>query len=120
MKTRIKNKLNRRAKIRKRIRKQISGNAERPRLVVFKSSKHVYAQIVDDEAGRVLFGASSTEKEGREIATRKARAKFVGESLAAKLLEKGCEKIVFDRGSYPYHGIVAALAEAAREKGIKF
>ena len=111
----------RRQSIRKRIRKVITGTAERPRLSVFRSNKQIYAQLIDDITGVTITGASSTEK---EIASQKVnkveQAKLVGKTLAKKASDAGVSVIVFDRGGYLYHGRVKSLAEAAREGGLKF
>lgn len=101
----------------RRIRAKISGTAERPRLAVFKSIKAIHAQIIDDTKGVTLAAASDLKiKKGNKI----ERAKAVGKSLAEAALAKKIEKVVFDRGGYIYHGRVQALAEAAREGGLKF
>lgn len=104
-----------------RVRKNISGTAERPRLNVFRSSKHIYAQIIDDVRGVTLVAASSLEKAfDHENGSNRDAAKIVGKMIAEKALEKGIKSVVFDRGGYIYHGRVAALAEGAREGGLKF
>ena len=104
-----------------RVRKNISGTAERPRLDVFRSSKHIYAQIIDDVTGTTLVSASSLEKAFTESHGGNCdAAKAVGKLVAEKALEKGIKTVVFDRGGYIYHGRVAALAEGAREGGLKF
>lgn len=120
MKNRLKQKNNRKASIRKRVRKNILGSKSRPRLSVFKSLKHIYVQAIDDENGTTLVAASSTEKEGRVIEKNADRAKYVGENVAQRLIEKGIESVIFDRGASPYHGNVEILATSAREKGLKF
>ncbi|MDQ7823196.1 MAG: 50S ribosomal protein L18 [Candidatus Eremiobacteraeota bacterium] len=105
-----------------RIRKSLRGTKDRPRLSVFRSLKHIYAQLIDDEEGKTLVSASSIEKavkEGRE-GSLKVVAKKVGSLLAERIKEKGIEGIVFDRGGYKYHGKIAALAEGLREGGIQF
>jgi large subunit ribosomal protein L18 len=107
----------------KRVRAKVSGTGERPRLSVFRSSKHIYAQIVDDLAGKTLVAASTLEKEladKLDSTSDSAAAKAVGELLGQKALAKGIQKVVFDRGGYVYHGRVAALAEGAREAGLEF
>ena len=117
-------KLDGRARRKRRVRKKISGNAERGRLSIFRSKVHIYAQIVDDAGGRTLAAASSlklagvTTKEGES--KRMAAARAVGQTLAERAKEKGIEGVVFDRGGYRYHGRVAALATAARDGGLKF
>ncbi len=106
-----------------RIRKKVKGNSERPRLVVFKSLKHMYVQAVDDENGRTIASASTLDKECRSRAKTGGNveaAKIVGEIIAQKLKDHGTEAVVFDRGGYLYHGRVKALAEAARTGGLKF
>ena len=115
-------KLERRYRIRMRIRKNISGTAEKPRLAVFRSNKQIYVQVVDDLKGATLLSASSKEKEvAGEMGIKKTeQAKVVGKILAAKCKEKGIESVVFDRSGYKYHGRVKSLADAAREGGLKF
>ncbi|MCR5670642.1 MAG: 50S ribosomal protein L18 [Butyrivibrio sp.] len=112
-----------RAKKHMRIRNRFSGNAERPRLAVFRSNNHVYAQVIDDVAGKTLVSASTLEKDIKaelkntddiEAATK------VGDVVAKRALEKGIKAVVFDRGGYIYHGKVKALADAAREAGLEF
>ena len=108
----------RRIKKKQRVRKHISGTAERPRLTVFRSNKQIYAQVIDDVAGRTLAAASSvaiTEK-----APKKEIASKVGELIAQKSKEAGIEAVVFDRNGYLYHGRVKELADAARKGGLKF
>lgn len=112
-----------RRRIRHRIRARLSGTAARPRLAVFRSDKHIYAQAIDDAAGRTLAHASTVEGEVKGAARHGgavASAKRVGEVIAARLKEQGIEAVVFDRGGYLYHGRVKALAEAARAAGLKF
>ena len=116
-------KKNKRLRRKIRIRKKIKGTPERPRLTVYRSLKYIYAQIIDDEAGHTLVAASSLEKELKEkLKSTKdiEAAKAVGELIAKRALEKGIEKVVFDRNGYKYHGRVKALADAAREAGLKF
>lgn len=107
-----------------RLRKKVTGTAERPRLSVYKSLRHIYAQIIDDTAGKTLLSASTLEPAIREKVGKDsgnvAGAKVVGEIIAERALAKGIKKVVFDRGGHLYHGRVAALAEAAREKGLDF
>ena len=106
-----------------RIRRVIRGTAERPRLTVFRSLNHVYAQIIDDAAGRTLVAADSRSAEFRQRLSKGANvaaAKVVGELVAGKAKERGIAQVVFDRGGYQYHGRVKALAEAARAAGLKF
>jgi len=115
-------KLERRSRIRLRIRKKISGTAERPRLAVFRSNKQIYVQVVDDLKGVTLLSASSTEKEiaAKTGIKKTEQAKLVGKSLAAKCKGKGIQNVIFDRSGYKYHGRVKSLADAAREGGLKF
>ena len=105
-----------------RSRFYLSGNAQRPRLVVFRSLKHIYAQIVDDEEGKTLITASSLEKEVRGDVNggNKTGAKSIGQRVAKKAIDKGITAVVFDKGGYKYHGRVKELAEGAREAGLKF
>ena len=103
-----------------RVRGKISGTAECPRLNVFRSLNHIYAQIIDDVKGVTLVAASSTEKDFGANGGNKEAARKVGEIIAKRALEKGIENVVFDRGGYIYHGRVAQLAEGAREGGLKF
>jgi large subunit ribosomal protein L18 len=107
----------------RRLRKRVSGTAERPRLAIFRSGKHIYAQIIDDGAGRTLAAASSLQSGVREGANDKSpmeRAAAVGEAIAANAKTAGVSQVVFDRGGFKYHGRIKALAEAAREAGLKF
>ncbi|ACM60823.1 large subunit ribosomal protein L18 [Caldicellulosiruptor bescii] len=107
----------------KRIRKKVFGTSERPRLCVYKSLKYIYAQIIDDEKGHTLVAASSLEPEikSRLSSTKSIEAaEYVGKVIAERAKEKGITKVVFDRGGYPYHGRVKALAEAARQGGLEF
>ena len=104
----------------KRVRAKISGSAERPRLCVYRSLQNIYVQIIDDTCGKTLVSASSAEKEFGKAGGNIEDAKKVGELAAKRALEKGITEVVFDRGGYLYHGRVAALAEGAREAGLKF
>ena len=115
-------KLERRSRIRMRIRKKLSGTTESPRLTVYRSNKHIYVQVVDDLNGDTLLSACSKEKEIADVTGIKKteQAKLVGKLLATKCKEKGVEKVVFDRSGYKYHGRLKSLAEAAREGGLKF
>ncbi len=114
-------KTERRTRIRKRIRKIVTGTAARPRLAVYRSNKEIYAQLIDDVAGQTLVSASSLEKEIVGAAgTKIEKSALVGKSLAAKAQDKGIETCAFDRGGYLYHGRVKSLAEGAREGGLKF
>ena len=102
------------------VRNHISGTAERPRLNVYRSLANIYAQIIDDEKGVTLVSASTQEKGFENYGGNVEAAKAVGAAIAKRALEKGINEVVFDRGGYVYHGRVAALAEAAREAGLKF
>jgi large subunit ribosomal protein L18 len=116
-------KLESRLRRKKRIRKKISGTAEKPRLCVFKSLKNMYAQIVDDATGKVVTGVSTLTTEvkgGIKYGGNAASAKKVGETIAKKALDLGIKEIVFDRNGFKYHGRVKALAEGAREGGLIF
>ena len=104
-----------------RVRKKISGTAQRPRLAVYRSEKNIYAQVIDDVARITLVSASSVDKAfEQKIGSNKDAAKLVGKMIAERALEKGIEEVVFDRGGYVYHGRVQILAEGAREAGLKF
>jgi large subunit ribosomal protein L18 len=112
-----------RQRIHRRIRARVVGRAEAPRLNVFRSLNHIYAQIVDDSSGQTLVSASSMDKEVRKTLKsggNVAAAKTVGQILAARAKAAGLARVVFDRGGYGYHGRVKALADAAREGGLKF
>jgi large subunit ribosomal protein L18 len=115
-------KLEKRTRIRKRIRNKINGTAETPRVAVFRSNKQIYVQVVDDLNRVTLLSASSKEKEVAATTGIKKteQAKLVGKLLASKCKEKGIGKVVFDRSGYKYHGRVKSLADAAREGGLKF
>ena len=105
------------------IRKRISGDTVRPRLSVFRSSEHIYAQVIDDNAGSTLAAASTLDADIQDSLVglkKQARAKQVGQRLAQICLQKGIDKVVFDRNGFIYHGRVSALAEGAREGGLKF
>jgi large subunit ribosomal protein L18 len=104
------------------LRKRIEGTSERPRLAVFRSSRHIYAQVIDDQHRRTLTAISdkALAVEGEKQADKKARAKKVGAAIAKQCLDKGIDKVVFDRAGYKYHGRVSALADGAREAGLKF
>ena len=104
----------------RRVRGKISGTAARPRLDVFRSAKHIYAQVIDDVQGVTLAAASTTEKDFSEYGGNKEAARKVGKLIAERALAKGVETVVFDRGGYVYHGRVKELAEGAREGGLKF
>jgi large subunit ribosomal protein L18 len=104
----------------KRVRGKVSGTAECPRLNVFRSSRHIYAQIIDDISGRTLCAASTLDKDFEGYGGNAEAAKKVGEAIAKKAAELGISDVVFDRGGYIYHGRVKALAEGARDGGLKF
>ena len=110
-----------RANIHRRIRTQVNGTAERPRLAIFRSSKHIYAQVIDDAAGRTLASASSRDADGKgAYGGNIEAAKKVGALIASRAKAAGPELVEFDRGGHRYHGRVKALADAAREAGLKF
>lgn len=107
--------------VHKRIRNKISGSAERPRLAIFRSLHHIYAQIIDDGKGVTLVSASTNEPARRgRTGGNIAAAKEIGKALADRAREKGIKRVVFDRGGYIYHGRIRGLAEAAREAGLEF
>ena len=108
-----------RLRIHTRIRRRVRGTEQRPRLAVFRSVKHIYAQVIDDGKGHTLVAASSNEKDGKNGGNL-AGAKSVGQLIAERSKEKGIQAVVFDRGGYLYHGRVKALADAARESGLEF
>lgn len=106
-----------------RIRNKISGTAQKPRLAVFRSNQHIYAQIIDDTVGNTIVSASTMEAaiaEKLQKTSNVEAAKVVGDAVARKALDKGINTVIFDRGGYVYHGKVKALAEAAREAGLQF
>jgi large subunit ribosomal protein L18 len=103
-----------------RVRKHVRGSAERPRLAVFRSNRYIYAQVIDDEAGRTLAAASSQEEALRERSLSVDTAAEVGKRVAARAKDAGVASVVFDRGGLKYHGRVKALAESAREEGLEF
>ncbi len=112
-----------REKKHRRLRNHLSGTAERPRLAVFRSNNHMYAQIIDDTVGNTLAAASTVEKSARaelEHTNDVDAAAYVGTLIAKRALEKGIETVIFDRGGFIYQGKIQALAEAAREAGLKF
>ena len=108
-----------RQRIHKRLRRRVQGTPERPRLAVFRSLNHIYAQVIDDDQGHTLVSASSLEK-NRASGGNVAGAKSIGKLVAERAKEKGIKSVVFDRGGYLYHGRVKALADAAREGGLEF
>jgi large subunit ribosomal protein L18 len=112
-----------RSRVHERIRKRLTGSAERPRLNIYRSLNHIYAQVIDDAEGKTLVFASSSEgAKGAKKATggNLAAAKEVGKRIAERAKEKGIKQVVFDRGGYLYHGRIKALADAAREAGLQF
>jgi large subunit ribosomal protein L18 len=112
-----------RQRVHQRIRKKVAGTAQRPRLSVHFSGKHVYAQVIDDDSGRTLAAASTTERSvlGKDkAAANKTAAEQIGKAIAERTLAKKLERVVFDRGGFLYHGKVKALADAARASGLKF
>ncbi|MGB1103254.1 MAG: 50S ribosomal protein L18 [Crocinitomicaceae bacterium] len=113
-------KVEKRAKIKRRIRKKVFGTSEKPRLSVFRSNKQIYAQIIDDNNGVTLASASSYKNKAAEGKTKSEAAAIVGKDVAEKEAKAGVETVVFDRNGYQYHGRVKALAEGAREGGLKF
>lgn len=119
----VKTKQDIRLRLHTRIRKKLRGSAQRPRLAVFRSGTHIYAQVIDDDAGRTLCAAGSLDKElEAKLASgaNVAAAKEVGSLIAVRAKEKGIEAVVFDRGGFQYHGRIKALADAARAAGLKF
>jgi large subunit ribosomal protein L18 len=120
----IQHKTDNRKRRRMRIRKRVSGTAVRPRLCVYKSTRHLYAQLVDDVAGRTVALVTTNTKVvkagGKKTFANIENAKALGKAVAEKAIAAGVTQVVFDRGGYPYHGAVKALAEAAREAGLKF
>ena len=122
----IRTKRDRRDRIRLRQRKRIAGTSERPRLAVFRSGSHIYAQVIDDLAGRTVASAGSTEASLKSMFTGKVRggnragAEALGKVIADRLKDKGITRVVFDRGGHLYHGRIRAVAEAARKAGLEF
>ncbi len=115
------NKAELRQKKHMRLRNRLSGTPERPRLSVFRSDKHMYAQIIDDVAGNTLCAASTLDKDAKlDITNNIEAAQYVGKAIAEKAMAKGIKTVVFDRGGFLYHGKVQALADAAREAGLEF
>jgi large subunit ribosomal protein L18 len=112
-----------RARRHNRVRKKVEGSTERPRLSVFRSNEHIYAQVIDDTSGRTLAAASTVDKllvNGLAGKTKTEDAQAVGKAVAERALEVGITKVVFDRGGFRYHGRIKALADAAREAGLNF
>jgi large subunit ribosomal protein L18 len=115
--------LEQRERRKRRVRARTTGTPERPRLSVFRSSQHIYAQVIDDESGKTLAAASTLSKDvkgGLSEANKTDAAKKVGEAIARACLAKGLKKVVFDRSGYLYHGRISALADAARKAGLEF
>ena len=111
----------RRQKIKFRVRKKVSGTAQRPRLSVFRSNGDIYAQLIDDDGARTLVSASSRDKDiAAQKGTKSEQSKLVGAAIARKAVELGVKDVIFDRGGYLYHGRVKALADGAREGGLHF
>jgi large subunit ribosomal protein L18 len=123
---RIKTKDDRRHRIQLRLRKRISGTSERPRLTVFRSVSHIYAQVIDDLSGRTLAAASSVEPAIKAALGKDARggnirgAEAIGHAIAVRSIEKGIKRVVFDRSGFLYHGRIRAVADAARKAGLEF
>jgi large subunit ribosomal protein L18 len=109
-----------RVRVHQRIRRKLRGTSERPRLAVFRSLAHIYAQLIDDTQGKTLVAASSVDKAHRSNGGNLAAAKAIGKAIAESAKEQGITKVVFDRGGYHYHGRVKALADAARAAGLEF
>jgi large subunit ribosomal protein L18 len=109
-----------RNRIHRRIRRKLRGTTDRPRLAVFRSVSHIYAQVIDDSAGKTLVSASSVDKGADVKGGNVSGAKAIGKLVADRAKEKGIKLVVFDRGGYQYHGRVKALADAAREAGLEF
>ena len=114
------NKVLRRAKIKRRIRKKVFGTSSVPRLSVFRSNKQIYAQIIDDVTGKTLASSGSLKNEEAQKGNKSAQAEMVGKLIAEKAKKSGIEKVVFDRNGYLYHGRVKSLAASARKEGLKF
>lgn len=113
-------KLERRTRIRKRIRKIVKGTAQKPRLAVYRSNKEIYCQLIDDLSGKTLAAAASLKDEAAQKGSKVEQAQIIGKKIAELAKGLGIEDVVFDRGGYLYHGRVKALADAAREGGLKF
>jgi large subunit ribosomal protein L18 len=109
-----------RTRVHHRIRRKVQGTAERPRLAVFRSLAHIYAQVIDDSQGKTVASASSADKSNRTNGGNLAAAKAIGKAVAERAKEQGVTKVVFDRGGYQYHGRIKALADAARAAGLEF
>jgi large subunit ribosomal protein L18 len=109
-----------RARVHQRIRRKLRGTADRPRLAIYRSVAHIYAQVIDDNQGATLVSASSVDKAAKTKGGNVAAAKSIGKLVAERAKEKGIKQVVFDRGGYRYHGRVKALADAARAAGLEF
>jgi large subunit ribosomal protein L18 len=121
--SRIRDRKTRRQRIKRRFRHSVRGTADRPRLAVYRSLRHIYAQVIDDECGVTLASASSLDKDVAASASHGGNAEsaaLVGKAIAERAKGKGVETVVFDRGGFYYHGVIRAIAEAAREAGLKF
>lgn len=116
----MKSKREQRIKRHRRVRSKIAGTSERPRLSIFRSNRHIYAQLVDDAAGKVLAQFNDLKSKTKKDETKSIKAGQVGRNLGEAILKKGFRRIVFDRGGYKYHGRVKVLAEGLRESGIEF
>ncbi|NBR13015.1 MAG: 50S ribosomal protein L18 [Flavobacteriales bacterium] len=114
------NKVLRRAKIKRRIRKKITGTAVTPRLTVFRSNKQIYAQLIDDATGKTLASAGSLKMDDAQKVAKLNQASIVGKAIAEKAIKAGISTVVFDRNGYLYHGRIKSLADSAREGGLKF
>lgn len=117
---RVEDKRRKKLKRKVHIRKKISGTADRPRLTVYKSNKHMYVQAIDDVAGITLASASNMESEFKALKNTVADAQKIGEAIGQRLVEKKIETVIFDRNGYIYHGIVKSIADGARKSGLKF
>lgn len=120
MENRLKQRNVRRKRRTMRVRRKVRGNEQKPRLSVFRSNKHLYAQLINDEGQVTLFGFGTMSKEMKGAKKSKDTAKKIGHRIALEAKKKGVEQVVFDRGQYKYHGLIAELANAAREEGLKF
>lgn len=114
------NKVIKKQKRQKRVRAKIKGTKDRPRLSVFRSNRFIYAQLIDDEVGKTIVGVSEKQTKEKLTGDKKSRAKALGVLLAKKAMDKKVKKVVFDRGSYAYHGRVSAISQGAREGGLEF
>jgi large subunit ribosomal protein L18 len=117
---RLEQKRKRRARRRMHIRKTIHGTPQRPRMTVYKSSRYLYVQVIDDTQGHTLAAVSNLEKDLRAVKSNAAGAEQLGQTLGARLKEKKIARVVFDRNGYPYHGLVKSIAEGARKAGVQF